>query len=115
MAENLRVAVLMGSDSDLPVMKKCLEQVAKSLGGLPVTCRQIVPQDPEGLPILEIEINETRLGRSAFEVCRRLRRGKPAVQVGHGKLADRVLVINPLHLNDARMAILAQRLREELS
>jgi seryl-tRNA(Sec) selenium transferase len=102
-------------DAELPAMKRWLEQVATSLASLPVTCRHIIPDNQQSPPILEIELDEAQLGRSAFQVCRRLRRGTPPVQVGHGKLAERMLIINPLHLNDARTAVLAQRLREELT
>jgi hypothetical protein len=48
-------------------------------------------------------------------VCKALRRGKPAVQVGHLKLGQGTLVINPLLLNDERTAALIGRLRQELS
>lgn len=68
----------------------------------------------EPAPLLEIAVDRARLGRSALEVCRRLRRGSPPCYVGHGKLGEGKLVINPLHLNDARAASLAARLQEEL-
>jgi L-seryl-tRNA(Ser) seleniumtransferase len=71
--------------------------------------------DGESFPLLEIALDETALGRSAFEVCRRLRRGTPPIYVGHGRLGQGKLLIHPMHLNDAATAILARRLREELS
>lgn len=56
MADALRVAVLMGSDSDLPVMKKCLEQLKKlgigyevsvlSAHRTPDACAQYVKEAP---------------------------------------------------------------------
>ena len=67
------------------------------------------------MPLLEIAVDEGRLGRSAFDVCRRLRRGKPPVQVGHGALSEGKLMINPLHLNPERAAVLTRRLLEELT
>ncbi len=71
--------------------------------------------DGERLPILEIAIDEARLGRTALEVCRRLRSGTPPCYVGHALLDEGKLIINPLHLDAARTEMLARRLREELS
>jgi L-seryl-tRNA(Ser) seleniumtransferase len=102
-------------DDELPAQRRRLEQVAAALEGLPVRCRLIVPGDGQSLPLLEIGLDESAVGRSALEVCRSLRRGKPSVQVGHGLLYEGKLVVNPLHLNDERTAILARRLREELT
>ena len=40
------------------------------------------------------------------------RAGRPSVQVGHLKLGQGTLVINPLHLNDERTQTLLRRLQE---
>ncbi len=96
-------------------MTTWLQQIAATLEGLPVQCRLQVPGDGESLPILYVDVLEATAGISAMEVCRRLRRGEPAIQVGHGLLYEGKLVINPLNLNEARSAILARRLREELA
>jgi L-seryl-tRNA(Ser) seleniumtransferase len=55
------------------------------------------------------------LGRSALEVCRRLRAGSPPCYVGHAGLREGKLIINPLHLDDANTSELARRLRDELT
>ena len=55
------------------------------------------------------------LGRTAFDVCRSLRTGAPPVYVGHGKLRDGILVVNPLCLDDETAVSLARRLQEELA
>jgi D-glucosaminate-6-phosphate ammonia-lyase len=95
--------------------RRYLEQVAASLEGLPVRHRLALPTDEQSTPKLEIAIDKARLGRSAFEVCRRLRRGSPPVYVGHSLLEQGTLVIDPLHLDEARTSKLSRRLREELS
>jgi L-seryl-tRNA(Ser) seleniumtransferase len=102
-------------DAELPARRRWLEQVAAALDGLPVRCRLQVPADGESLPLLEIALAGSDAGTAALEVCRRLRRGKPPVYVGHGLLHEGKLTINPLHLNDERAAVLARRLREELT
>jgi L-seryl-tRNA(Ser) seleniumtransferase len=102
-------------DMELAAMQRWLQQIADGLQKLPARCRMEVPPDGQSPLILEVTLDEAALGRSAMEICRRLRHGKPPVQVGHGKLAEGKLVINPLHLNDERTAALLRRLREELS
>ena len=42
-------------------------------------------------------------------------RGKPPIQVGHGSLFQKKLMINPMHLDDERTGELIRRLREELT
>lgn len=101
-------------DQELPAMRRWLDKIATALEGLPVRCQVVVPADGQSLPILYITLDEKALCRSAFEVCRRLRRGTPAVQVGHGMLHEGKLYVNPLNLNEERAAVLARRLREEL-
>jgi len=97
-------------DAELPAQRRRLEQIAAALAELPVTCQLRVSADGESLPILEIALSRG----SALDVCRRLRRGQPPVQVGHGLLHEGKLTINPLHLNDESATMLARRLREEL-
>ncbi len=102
-------------DSELPAHHRRLDQIAAALVGLPIACRVTSPSDGQSLPILEIGLDEEVVGRDALEVCRALRRGQPPVQVGHGLLHEGKLVINPLHLDDRNAAVLARRLRDELS
>jgi D-glucosaminate-6-phosphate ammonia-lyase len=92
-----------------------LERLAAALGGLPAHCSIGERPDGECFPVLVIAVDEAALGRSAIEVCRRLRVGSPPVYVGHGRLAEGQLIIHPLHLDDAKAQVLARRLREELA
>ncbi len=101
-------------DQELPKMRELLERIAQHLEGAAVYTRLIAPVDGQSTPLLEIEVNETRLGRTAVEVCRRLRQGSPSIHVGHGALDRGILVIQPLHLDDARTSVLIGRLRDEL-
>lgn len=111
----LRKFVAGHHDGDRTAMRERLERIAKNLIDLPVRCRLMVPEDRQSTPQLEIEIDEAKLSRSAFEVCQRLRRGSPPVYVGHWKLDEGVLVVHPLHLDDNRTEMLSGRLRSELS
>jgi L-seryl-tRNA(Ser) seleniumtransferase len=102
-------------DAELSEKRRLLEQLANELKDLAVQCRLLASEDGQRLPILEITLDHKRPGASALEVCRRLRLGKPSVQVGHAKLSEGTLIINPMHLNAERAAALVRRLREELT
>jgi L-seryl-tRNA(Ser) seleniumtransferase len=91
-----------------------LERVATSLHDVPGT-RIIVEPEGDRPPLLEVTVPEKLLRRNAVEVCRRLRRGRPSVYVGHGAVHQGKLLIHPMHLNEADADLLARRLREELT
>lgn len=102
-------------DAELTQKRVWLEQIADALADCPVHCKLVVPDNGESAPWLEIALDERRLGRTAFDVCRSLRHGTPGVYVGHGGLRNAQLNINPLHLNESNLPVLTQRLVEELS
>jgi L-seryl-tRNA(Ser) seleniumtransferase len=111
----LRMFVSGAHDAELPQKRRLLEQMVEGLKGTAADCRLLIPADGQSLPILELVVDEGRLGRSALEVCRRLRQGQPPIQVGHGGLFEGKLVVNPMHLNQERTAELLKRVREELT
>jgi L-seryl-tRNA(Ser) seleniumtransferase len=111
----LRLFTSGAYDQDVAEKRHFLEQVADGLEGAPVRCRLIAAADGQSLPLLEIALDEARLGRTATVVCQALRRGRPAVHVGHGLLAEGKLLLNPLHLDAERTAALCRRLRDELA
>jgi len=102
-------------DEDLPRMRSNLEVIVKELDGTRSTCRVVEAAASDRWATLEITLDESSLGRTAFEVCRSLRNGSPPVYVGHGQLRDAVFVINPLCLDDDSAMTLARCLREELT
>lgn len=102
-------------DAELSALRRRLQQIAMRLTGCAAAIEIIESSDGESLPLLEIDVDEETLGRSALEICRRLRAGSPPCYVGHAKLHAGTLVINPLHLDDRRTAVLADRLRQELT
>ena len=62
-----------GDGKRLPAARRRLESVSAALALSAASC-QVIEGHPESLPILEITVDEQRLGRTAFEICRRLRR-----------------------------------------
>lgn len=109
----LRLFVSGEYENEIPAARSRLERIADKLCDCPAGCSII--EKPEALPLMEISIDETALGRSAMEICRRLRAGAPPIYVGHGELYAGKLSINPLHLDDQRAETLAKRLLEELN
>jgi L-seryl-tRNA(Ser) seleniumtransferase len=104
-----------GADADeLPRQRESLTKISTALSQAPVRCLIRDANDHEGPPILEIVV-EARVGKTAFEICRRLRAGSPPVYVGHGKLDAGVLVVNPLCLAVEQIEVLSKRLVEELA
>lgn len=97
-------------DAELPTHRAKLERIATALSNSMLTCRMIESPDGERLPLLEIAVDENRIGKSAFDLCRELRNGSPPIYVGHGRLADGFLMINPLCMTDEQAAIVAARL-----
>jgi L-seryl-tRNA(Ser) seleniumtransferase len=101
-------------DNDVPRMRALLEDLAAGLKDFPVQLHLQSTSDAESLPSLEILIDESRLGRSAFDVCHSLRRGEPAIYIGQKWLDQGKLVIHPLLLRHDQLATLISRLRAEL-
>ena len=101
-------------DADLNRFRSDLETIAGELESAAVACEIIDGNDGESPPTLEITLDETAVGCTAFEICQRLRNGSPPIYVGHGKLPEAKLIIHPGCLDADSAKILARRLREEL-
>lgn len=110
----LRLFLSGAYDRDLPRFHQCLEAVVQGLEGLPIRCRVLDPADGESPPLLEIAVDEKAVGRTAMEICRRLRAGLPPVYVGHAALAQGKLLVHPLHLDVDQARLLARRVAEEI-
>ena len=101
-------------DVEIERQRIVLDKIVEDLQGLPLSCRIEESLDGESSPLLEIALDESVLGRTAFQVCRALRDGKPAIYPGHARLARGSLMIHPLHLNEDTAKALARRIAEEI-
>lgn len=110
----LRLFTSGAYDEDLSRYRVCLGLIARDLEGCAAKCMTIDKDDGETPPRLEIAIDEPEAGRTAMEICGSLRKGDPPIYVGHGKLRQGVLTVNPLHLDEVSASAIARRLREEL-
>ena len=102
-------------DAELARYEACLNTIRDSLSDARCECRVLPPVHDEMWPLLEISPDIAAAGRSAVEICRRLRVGSPPIYVGHGRLNEGVLIINPTCINDDAVGMLADRLKAELS
>jgi len=102
--------------ADMPRFRRYLETIEEELEMLPyVQARLDASPEIDQFPFLEVHLDESGLGRSAFEVSAQLRRGTPAVYVHEQGLPQGFFVIDPINLNDERTAALIRRLKEVLS
>jgi L-seryl-tRNA(Ser) seleniumtransferase len=90
-----------------------LEKIAEDLelADVPASCYLVIPENSQRWPILELQL-ETG---DAFEVCRKLREGQPPIYVGHARLHEGILTINPLCMQAGQVSVLAQHLCEVLA
>ena len=111
----LRLFASGAYDRQLADFNRWLEHISAALKSTVATCYFHESPDGETPPTLEIAVDQAALGRTALDVCRRLRSGTPPVYVGHGRLSEGKLVVRPYCLQEAQIESLARRLREELS
>ena len=102
-------------DSHLPEYTQWLQEISDQLRECPVTCQLIDAEDGQTPCRLEIKLDASVVESTAMQVCRALRAGDPAVYVGHGRLEQDILVVNPFCLVADQVAPLSRRLVEEIS
>jgi D-glucosaminate-6-phosphate ammonia-lyase len=101
-------------EPQMGVAKEWLKRIAAALAASNIGT-QLVGGNDQSWSSLEITVDEGRLRKSAFDVCRRLRNGNPPVYVGHGSLADARLVVRPQCLGEDQIEPLISRLTKELT
>lgn len=102
-------------DNDVAPATRMLEKIAQALEGSACSTKLTPSPDGEVMPSLEIAVNQARLGRSAMEVCRRLRQGQPSVHVGQRYLYEGRLMLHPMLIRPDDVDTLIDRLRKELT
>ena len=66
-------------------------------------------------PLVELRVDETGLGRSAFALALTLQQGDPPLHLGERRAPEGILIINPVGLREGEAAIVAARLRAVLT
>jgi len=104
-----------GYAAEMTRCRECLESIVGKLHDTRSACQIINPPHDDSWPQLEIVVDEAALGKTAVEICRNLRHGSPPVYVGHGRLSEGCLIINPVCLDERTSQALAGRLIDELT
>ena len=102
-------------DDDALVWTGRLDIVAATLGEIDgvVITRRCPPEKP--VPVLSLTLDETRLGRTAYEVVTDLLDGSPPVAVTESRAELGELSVNAMGLTDGEAEIVGRRLRESLT
>lgn len=105
-----------GYRADIARYHGYLRTVAEGLEDVAgVTARLSGSPDDDRFPMLEVCLDEARLGLTAFEACLQLKSGSPAVYVNEAALHRAALVLLAPGLDDHGVPVLLARLRAVLA
>lgn len=111
----LRRYVAGSDDEDLARWTDQIAHLADGLAGLPgVTVRRYQPAD-KPIPQLILDLNETHLGRTAYDVANDLLDGEPAIAIGQSRAEFGTLNLIPQSLDESEIEIVGTRLRQVLT
>ena len=65
----------------------------------PISLSPRISNNHYDIPILEIQIDEKSLGKSALEIAAELNRGNPPIYLGEKHIFEAILLVNPLNLD----------------
>ena len=94
--------------------RRHVDRVFQALKAINSNVRVLEPDETDGIPTVEVRIDEGSSGRSAVEVVQQLKAGSPAVYVGEHRLRQHTIVIHPIALNDDDVEELISKLVELL-
>ncbi|MCS5612576.1 MAG: aminotransferase class V-fold PLP-dependent enzyme [Candidatus Poribacteria bacterium] len=111
----LRLFISGAYDASVPTARSILEVIAQRLQDCPVQCAIYDKKDKESLPVLEITVKETISGPTAMTICRDLRYENPPIYLGHARVKEGKLLVNPLHLDKKAAEIISERIHRSFS
>lgn len=91
-----------------------LEHIHASLKGLDHVSPVISPKADGGVPMLNITIDEAKLGKSAYDILNELLDGEPSIALAESYAEFGVIGVNPHGLNNDEVEIVAERLQRVL-
>ena len=93
-----------------------LAAIRERLAGAPhIQARLLSAAETGRDPLVELRVDETGLGRSAFALALTLQQGDPPLHLGERRAPEGILIINPVGLREGEAAIVAARLRAVLT
>ena len=111
----LRLFISGAYDASVLTARSILEIIAHRLQDCPVQCAIYDKEDKESLPVLEITVKETISGPTAMTICRDLRYENPPIYLGHARVKEGKLLVNPLHLDKKAAEIISERIHRSFS
>ena len=111
----LRLFISGAYDASVLTARSILEIIAHRLQDCPVQCAIYDKKDKESLPVLEITVKETISGPTAMTICRDLRYENPPIYLGHARVKEGKLLVNPLHLDKKAAEIISERIHRSFS
>jgi len=70
---------------------------------------------PGSVPYAVIRLDESRIGRTAYQVLELLQEGEPRVYLNEERAWNGCIVVNPMTLLDEEVPVVVRRLRETIS
>jgi D-glucosaminate-6-phosphate ammonia-lyase len=102
--------------ADIERFCRYLRRVADGVADTPGLCATMLGGiDEDRFPVLELAVDDERVGSTAFQLSHRLRTGTPAVYVNESRLHDGVLVLHAIGLEERLIEPLIERLRAVVS
>ena len=92
--------------------ERLLAVIQGRLANLPHLKTRFVSASETGRdPLMEIQVDETALGLSAFALSLALQQGEPPVHLGERNASEGILIVNPVGLQEGEEEIVAARVR----
>lgn len=111
----LRRYVAGSDDADLARWNDQIAHLADGLASIPgVTAHCHLPAD-KPIPQLLLDLDEPRLGRTAYDVANALLDGEPAIAIGQSRAEFGTLNLIPQSLDESEIEIVGTRLRQVLT
>jgi L-seryl-tRNA(Ser) seleniumtransferase len=104
-----------GSDeADTARWSAQLDEIEQELGELPHATVSRVFSNNGVIPLLRITIDETRFGKTAYEVLNELLEGTPSIALAETHAEFGVITVNPHALDESEIPVVTDRLRAVL-
>jgi L-seryl-tRNA(Ser) seleniumtransferase len=98
--------------AELARQERRLTAIEEQLADLPhVRLRRLSVAETGREPLVELRVDESRLGLTAFDLSLRLQQGDPPVHLGERKASEGILTVNPVGLCEGEEKIVVARIR----
>ena len=93
-------------------MEQLIAEYIKEIPGVTVEMPEYIPEGP---PILMIKLDEEKLKRTASDVATELRNGAPPIHTREKLIAEGILYMHSLNLDEEQASIVGKRLHAAIT